>query len=215
MRGVVRLSAGISLAGVAVATAELAGLAKYAGRRLLFAHPIEDVVPRLVVDCVLRREFGEDHLPDALFVCSDGFVGQLAARILRKMGREDITLTSQMGARRIAELRRIARESRPICIVSNGLGGGYAPQHDGIHPRLWAFARSRNAVVVPIAVSCSRALRVPWPGRLVIPAPYSRIAVAVGPAVDARRAGLQDQSVLEESHRGALRQAIGLLSGGE
>lgn len=212
VRGMRLLGAQISLAGVDEATAELESLARYKGRRLLFVHPIEDVVPRLVMDCALRERRGATYLGDALFVCSDSLVGQFAASVLSRIGRGAITLSSKRPSRRISDLRRLAREARPVCIVANGFGGEYVASREGVHPGLWPFAKSRRAVVVPVAVACSRAISIAWPWRLTVPAPFSRVAVVVGEPVDTLVAdgGDDDDRDVRRSQRLALGQAVAL-----
>lgn len=182
--GIDVLGRGGDILGFREAFEALRALDVYADRRIVFVHPIEDVIPRLVLDRIALRKYGVVAVPNAVFVCSDSIVGRLAADVLEVHGRPSLGLASKAGGRRISNLQSIVREARPVCIVSNGIGLDGAMVANDVHPRLWALFERRRAVVVPVAVACSSALRLRWPGRIVVPAPMARIAVAVGGEVD-------------------------------
>jgi lysophospholipid acyltransferase (LPLAT)-like uncharacterized protein len=210
--GLAWLSRGVELAGIDDARRELDSLGAHPGRRILFVHPIEDVIPRLVMDQVLERIYGLRLAPDALFVCSDTLLGAIAARVLWLVGRPSVRLSSLNPTLRIADLHRIVREVRPVCIVADGVAADGRAAGGAFHPRMWELVKRRGALAVPVSISCSRAVRVRRFARLMVPYPGSRIALAIGPIVDPRAvSGDGAERSLEESLHAASERAAALL----
>ncbi len=182
------LSSRLTVVGLAVAEDRLREVREL-NLPLVFYHPIGDVIPRLAIDRMLNRS-RRRLVADAVFVCSDTWIGRVSAAILLQMGRRVMFLRKVADARRVHDMRALVLEESPICIVADGRDeSGQLPQ-GRVHPGLYRFVESREAVAVPVSVAVSSAMRLLEGGRVQIPTPGSVLAVAVGsPVLEGAKGG--------------------------
>jgi lysophospholipid acyltransferase (LPLAT)-like uncharacterized protein len=154
------------------------------GRRLILYHFMEDAVPRLIVDRVMRAEGRDPLLPGVKFVCSDSLTGRMAAGVLASGGRASARLRTGATGAAASDLVQLLREGSAICMAADGADRAGMPAAGQINARFWRFVVASRGLAIPIAAVVSRAIRLRWPARLVIPVPGCRMAVAVGSPVD-------------------------------
>ncbi len=161
------------------------------GRRVLYYHWIEDVLPRLV----LARRVGWHLGADVGFVCDDTFFGQVGARIVTSMGGRPMLFRASQGVVGINDLRALLREPAPINIAADGRG-----PYGRVHPGLVGVVRGRGAVAIAVAVVARPYLGALGTKRFSVPLPGSALAIGVDKA--AGLDGLDDRAAVRALEAG-------------
>jgi hypothetical protein len=174
------------------------------GRRLLLYYWIEDVVPRLVI----ARATGTELDVDTVSVCDDTWPGRLIAKVLAKLQRRSLPLRLSHGMLGVKDLQVLIRERAPLSIAADGRG-----PYGRVHPSLARLVQSRDAIAIPVSVLASPCLRARLAGRIAVPVPGARLAIALGsPVLPDGERGLSSED-LERGLREARDGSRSLLAG--
>lgn len=113
------------------------------------------------------------------FLISPSVDGEIGAMLVRRLGAEVIRGSStHTGARALREYyQALVKEGISPAITPDGPRG---PPHQ-FKPGAILLAQMSGRPIVPMAFAASRAWRIKWDG-FVIPKPFARIAIAIGPA---------------------------------
>jgi lysophospholipid acyltransferase (LPLAT)-like uncharacterized protein len=107
--------------------------------------------------------------------------GEYIVRAIERMGFGTIRgSTTRGGARALLELVRALEEGRDVAVTPDGPKGPRLRVQQGC---VVAASRAR-APVVPVAFECSRAKRLRSWDRFVVPAPFAKVAVVAGDAIE-------------------------------
>ena len=115
------------------------------------------------------------------------WAGEVVSRILARLGYVTVRgSVRRKGARAVVELRKAMEEERAGVFATDGPRG---PAHRS-KPGILALARKLGRPIVPVATSASPAWEVPntWDDFL-IPWPFARCCVALGPPLHAAADG--------------------------
>ncbi len=112
------------------------------------------------------------------FLISPSVDGEIGAMLVRRLGAEVIRGSStHTGARALREYyQALVKEGISPAITPDGPRG---PPHQ-FKPGAILLAQMSGRPIVPMAFAASRAWRIKWDG-FVIPKPFARIAIAIGP----------------------------------
>jgi lysophospholipid acyltransferase (LPLAT)-like uncharacterized protein len=172
--------------------------------------------------CARIRVVGTEHVTAALeragvklgFLISPSVDGEIGAMLVRKVGAEVIRgSSSHTGARALRDYYQ--------ALAHEGISPAITP--DGPRGPPWKFkpgaillAQMSQRPMIPMAYAASRAWRIQW-DRFVIPKPFARIAIVIGPPVYVPKGldapGLERIQAQMEQNLGALhRQAEALIT---
>jgi lysophospholipid acyltransferase (LPLAT)-like uncharacterized protein len=110
--------------------------------------------------------------------------GELQAGVMRRHGM--IVVRGSSSRRAAGGLRGLLRELAKGRDVAFAVDGPRGPLHRA-KPGAIACARSAGAKLVPLGVHASSAIVLRAWDRFVIPLPFSRVDIAIGPALDPDR----------------------------
>ena len=103
--------------------------------------------------------------------------------LIRALGRSDYGFvrgqTGSEGARAVVELRRLLEDGRSIGLAVDGPKGPYGSIQSGV----LQLARLTGASILPLRAVPTSALVLSTWDRTVVPWPFSRVEVAIGPEV--------------------------------
>lgn len=113
------------------------------------------------------------------FLVSPSVDGEIGAMLVRRVGAEAIRGSStHTGARALRDYyQALVRDGISPAITPDGPRG---PRHQ-FKPGAILLAQMSGRPIVPMAYAASRAWRIQW-DQFVIPKPFARIAIAIGPA---------------------------------
>lgn len=145
------------------------------GRRIVYYHWVEDVLPRLI----LAKHGGFRLGQDVGFVCDDTFAGHVGCALMMALGERPLPLrVAGGGALAVKDLQELIRAQSPINIAADGRG-----PYGRVHPGLVKLVQARAAIAIPVSVVAAPVLGSWLPGRFVVPLPGATLAVGVGPVV--------------------------------
>ena len=126
-------------------------------------------------------------------ITSENFDGEWIARIMQRFGYAAARgSTSRGGVRALVQLKRLVGEGHTTAFTVDGPRGPAGRAQPGA---LW-LAKATGQPILPFHIEAASAWRVRSWDRALVPKPFSRVAVAVGPpffvAADA------DDAVLEQ-----------------
>ena len=126
-------------------------------------------------------------------ITSENFDGEWIARIMRRFGYGAARgSTSRGGVRALVQLKRLVSEGHPTAFTVDGPRG---PAEHAQPGALW-LAKATGQPILPFHIEASSAWHVRSWDRALVPRPFARVAVAVGPpflvTADA------DEAVLEQ-----------------
>lgn len=137
-----------------------------------------------------------------LFVAFDGLKGQVwmnhpawymkPIHVLLALGgvsRLCLGSTGNGGREALASVIAHLNEGRSTTIACDGPAG---PFHD-LKPGVWLMGKGADVPIVPLAFSCSRALRLGGWDRKVIPLPFSKITIRYGEPIRATEPEMEAQ----------------------
>ena len=112
------------------------------------------------------------------FLISPSVDGEIGAMLVRRLGAEVIRGSStHTGARTLRDYyQALVKEGISPAITPDGPRG---PRHR-FKPGAIVLAQISGRPIVPMAYAATRAWRIKW-DRFVIPKPFARIAIAIGP----------------------------------
>ncbi|MHB1816241.1 MAG: lysophospholipid acyltransferase family protein [Steroidobacteraceae bacterium] len=132
--------------------------------------------------------------------------GEIGAMLVHRLGAHAIRGSStHTGARALRDYyQALVKENISPAITPDGPRG---PRNQ-FKPGTILLAQLSGRPIVPMAYAASRAWRIKWDG-FVIPKPFARVAIAIGPPRHVPRA-LDSQGLLDlqQEMAGALRQAF-------
>lgn len=141
--------------------------------------------------------------------------GEIISRVIESWGAETARGSSSGGGSRA--LRRLSRFlSNPPAVAATTPDGPRGPA-ERVQPGTLLAAQLSGAPILPMSYAASRCWRLSSWDRFIVPKPFSRLAVAVGPALTIeRQAGEGERErlrgELEEALRRADRRAVELLA---
>jgi lysophospholipid acyltransferase (LPLAT)-like uncharacterized protein len=140
-------------------------------------------------------------------ITSENFDGEWIARIMQRFGYGAARgSTSRGGVRALVRLKRVVSEGHPTAFTVDGPRG---PAEHAQPGALW-LAKATGQPILPFHIEASSAWHVRSWDRALVPKPFSRVAVAVGPpffvAADADDAGLEQRRLDLESELRRLQQ---------
>jgi lysophospholipid acyltransferase (LPLAT)-like uncharacterized protein len=127
-------------------------------------------------------------------ITSENFDGEWIARIMQRFGYGAARgSTSRGGVRALVRLKRLVSEGHATAFTVDGPRG---PAEHAQPGALW-LAKATGQPILPFQIEASSAWHVRSWDRALVPKPFSRVAVAVGPpffvAADADDAGLEQR----------------------
>ncbi len=145
---------------------------------------------------------------------SENFDGEWIARIMSSFGYAAVRgSTSRGGVKALVRLKRLVAHGHPTAFTVDGPRGPAGRAQPGV---LW-LARATRQPILPFHIEAASAWRLRSWDRALIPQPFTRVAVAVGPpflvAAEADDAALERRRVDLETELGRLRdRAIQILA---
>lgn len=131
--------------------------------------------------------------------------GEIVSRVLARFGIEATRGSSTRGAvPGFLNLVRASRRGLDIALIPDGPRGPAGVAKGGAAE----LALATGAPLFPIAISCSRAWRLPTWDRMMVPRPFSRVVLVVGQPLRAKSSTAGSRSVDRETLRVELEQRL-------
>jgi lysophospholipid acyltransferase (LPLAT)-like uncharacterized protein len=146
-------------------------------------------------------------------ITSENFDGEWIARIMATFGYAAVRgSTSRGGVKALVQLKRLVAQGHPTAFTVDGPRGPAGRAHPGA---LW-LAKATRQPILPFHIEANSAWHLRSWDRALVPRPFTRVAVAVGPpflvAGDADDAAIEQRRVdLEVELRRLQERALHLL----
>jgi lysophospholipid acyltransferase (LPLAT)-like uncharacterized protein len=134
----------------------------------------------LIFPFVLRRFFSNRHGAALISASRDG---ELLADAIKRFGYDVVRgSSSRLGATAILQLSEVLASGRDVVITPDGPRG---PAYE-LGPGIVFLAQKSGAAVLPINMEYSSCWRIQSWDRFIVPRPFSKVRVIIGPPHHAR-----------------------------